>query len=251
MSVDWFTVAAQIVNFFILVWLLKKFLYKPVLTAMNNRQQKVKAELEQAATLAISAEKEKKLYIALQEETRERGKEEFRQAHQDAENLRGKLFQEVEAEAEAAHIRQQRELAREKKLFLKQAGIQVAVQFHLLAQSAFRDLADENLEKSIVTRFCALISSHDSKKDFFRQLHNTDKLQVFTAFSLTSSSQEAIRKALWLRLAAQPEIYFRHDPALIAGILVASADHKLEWNIHQYLDNFQAELERALSKDTN
>ena len=46
MSVNWFTVAAQIVNFLILVWLLKKFLYKPVLTAMDKRQKKVRAELE-------------------------------------------------------------------------------------------------------------------------------------------------------------------------------------------------------------
>ena len=65
MSVNWFTVAAQIVNFLILVWLLKRFLYKPVLTVMNKRQQKIKDELEQAATLAKTAEKEKKRYLSL------------------------------------------------------------------------------------------------------------------------------------------------------------------------------------------
>ena len=246
MSVDWFTVAAQIVNFLILVWLLKKFLYKPVLTAMNNRQQKVKDELEQAASLAKSAEKEKKQYLALQEEARERGKEELRRARRDADDLRKNLFQEVEAEAEAAHVRWQNELAREKALFLKQASAQIAGQFHRLAQSVFRDLADENLEESIVSRFCALIASHDTEQDFFRQLQNPDELQVFTAFPLTNSSQEAIREVFWLRLATQPEIYFRHEPNLIAGILVSSNDHKMEWNIHQYLDDFQDELERFL-----
>ena len=107
MSIDWFTVAAQIINFLILVWLLKKFLYKPVLTAMDNRQQKVKAELEQAVALALTAEKEKKQYLALQEEARERGKEELRRARRDAETLREKLFQEIKAEAKAAHVRLQ------------------------------------------------------------------------------------------------------------------------------------------------
>jgi len=251
MSVDWFTIAAQIVNFLILVWLLKKFLYKPVLTAMDNRQQKVRAELAQAETLARSAEKEKKQYLALQEEARELGKKELQQARQDADDLRKNLFQAVEAEAEAAHVRWQNELAREKKLFLKQASAQVAAQFHRLAQSAFRDLADENLEESIVSRFCALISSHDTNQDFFRQLQNTDELQISTAFPLTSSSQEALREVLWLRLATQPEIYFLHEPTLIAGILLFSNDHKLEWNIHQYLDDFQDELEKVLAKDNN
>ncbi len=249
MSVDWFTVAAQIINFLILVWLLKKFLYKPVLTAMDNRQQKVKAELEQAATLTLAAEKEKKRYLALQEEARERGKDELRQARQDADKLRKKLFQQVEIEAEAAHVRWHHELHLEKTTFLKQASSQMAKQFHHLAQRVFHDLADENLEESIVTRFCTLIKSHDSEHDFFSQLINTDEFHVFTAFPLSKSSQEAIRQALQLRLSTRAEIDFQHDPNLIAGILLTSNDHKLEWNIHHYLADFQAELEKALTRD--
>lgn len=248
MSVDWFTVAAQIINFLILVWLLKKFFYKPVLRAMDNRQQKIRAELEQAATLATSAEKEKKQYLALQEEVRERGKEELRQARKDAENLREKLFQEVEAEAEEAHVRWQNELIHEKELFLKQAGAQVAAQFHHLARRAFQDLADENLEERIVARFCALIESHDTEQDFFKQLQNSDPFRIFTAFPLADGSQETIKQALWLRLTAKPEINFLHEPNLVAGIRLSSNDHKLEWNIHHYLADFQSQLESALSK---
>ncbi len=247
MSVNWFTVAAQIVNFLILVWLLKKFLYKPVLTAMNKRQQKVQDELKQAATLAKSAEKEKKQYLALQEEAQNRGKEELSRARRDADNLRKKLFQEVEAEAEAAHVRWQDELSREKARFLKEASAQVAEQFQHLVQKALRDLADTDLEENMISRFCALIAKHNTEADFFRQLQNPDKLQVSTAFSLSKSSQDAIREVLWQRLGVQPDIYFRHEPTLIAGILVSSNDHKMEWNIHQYLDNFQNELKRFLS----
>lgn len=247
MSVNWFTVAAQIVNFLILVWLLKRFLYKPVLTVMNKRQQKIKDELEQAATLAKTAEKEKKRYLALQEEVRNRGKEELRQARREADALRKKLFQEVETEAEVAHIRWQDELSREKARFLKEASAQVAGQFQHLAQSAFRDLADADFEENMISHFCALIAKHDTEAVFFRQLQNPDKLQVSTAFSLTKSSQDAIRKVLWQRLGVQSDIYFRHEPTLIAGIRVSSNDQKMEWNIHQYLDDFQNELKRFLS----
>ena len=247
MSVNWFTVAAQIVNFLILVWLLKKFLYKPVLSAMNKRQQKVQDELEQAATLVKTAEKEKKQYLALQEEVRNRGKEELRQARREADDLRKKLFQEVEAEAEAARVHRQDELSREKALFLKQASTQVAGQFQHLAQRAFRDLADADFEEKIISHFCALIAKQESEAGFFRQLQNPEKLEVSTAFPLTQNSQEAIREVLWLRLGVQPKIYFRAEPTLIAGILVSSKDHKMEWNIHHYLDDFQNELTRFLS----
>ena len=41
MTIDWFTVGAQIVNFIVLVWLLKRFLYKPVLAAIDAREKRI------------------------------------------------------------------------------------------------------------------------------------------------------------------------------------------------------------------
>ena len=50
MQVDWLTVAAQIVNFLILVWLLHKFLYGPIVRAMGDREAAI-AALRQAFKL--------------------------------------------------------------------------------------------------------------------------------------------------------------------------------------------------------
>jgi hypothetical protein len=50
MLIDWFTVGAQIVNFLILVWLLKRFLYKPILDAIDAREKRIAAELADADT---------------------------------------------------------------------------------------------------------------------------------------------------------------------------------------------------------
>jgi len=38
MLIDWFTVVAQVINFLILVWLMKRFLYKPILNAIAARE---------------------------------------------------------------------------------------------------------------------------------------------------------------------------------------------------------------------
>ena len=61
MEINWFTVIAQIVNFLILVWLLKRFLYKPVLKAIDDREQKVAAKLKDAEIKNAEAEKDKVL----------------------------------------------------------------------------------------------------------------------------------------------------------------------------------------------
>ncbi|MFP4072257.1 MAG: hypothetical protein ACLFTB_09415, partial [Desulfovibrionales bacterium] len=56
MLIDWVTVGAQIVNFLILVWLLKKFLYGPIIRAMQKREEGIRQEMEQARQSREEAE---------------------------------------------------------------------------------------------------------------------------------------------------------------------------------------------------
>ena len=48
MLIDWFTIGAQALNFLILVWLMKRFLYKPILHAIDAREQRIARELAEA-----------------------------------------------------------------------------------------------------------------------------------------------------------------------------------------------------------
>ena len=59
MPIDWFTVVAQAINFLILVWLLKRFLYKPILDAIDERERGIAAQLAQAEAKKAEAQKER------------------------------------------------------------------------------------------------------------------------------------------------------------------------------------------------
>ena len=59
MEIDWFTVIAQVINFLILVWLLKRFLYKPVLNAIAEREKKIAAQLSDAEAKRSRGQKRK------------------------------------------------------------------------------------------------------------------------------------------------------------------------------------------------
>jgi F0F1-type ATP synthase, subunit b len=83
-SIDWVTVIAQTANFLVLVYLLKRFLYSPVLEAMDQREQRVKDRLEHA-------------------QQRENDAEQQAQAHEEAiEELKA----DREAQMQAAEMRQ-------------------------------------------------------------------------------------------------------------------------------------------------
>ena len=49
MLIDWFTVGAQAVNFLVLVWLLRRFLYRPILKAIDAREKRIADQLADAA----------------------------------------------------------------------------------------------------------------------------------------------------------------------------------------------------------
>ncbi len=55
MQINWFTVVAQIINFLVLVWLMKKYLYKPILDAVDEREKKIAAELKDAKSKMTEA----------------------------------------------------------------------------------------------------------------------------------------------------------------------------------------------------
>ena len=59
MLIDWFTVIAQVVNFLILVWLLKHFLYRPILDAIDTREKRIAKELADADAKKAEAQKER------------------------------------------------------------------------------------------------------------------------------------------------------------------------------------------------
>ena len=59
MPIDWFTVVAQAINFLILVWLLKRFLYKPILHAIDEREKGIAAQLAEAEAKKAEAQKER------------------------------------------------------------------------------------------------------------------------------------------------------------------------------------------------
>ncbi|MDP3428826.1 MAG: F0F1 ATP synthase subunit B, partial [Desulfomicrobium sp.] len=55
MLIDWFTVGAQVVNFLVLVWLMKRFLYKPILGAIDAREERIAKELADGQRMQAEA----------------------------------------------------------------------------------------------------------------------------------------------------------------------------------------------------
>src|SRR5689334_10661619 len=99
MLVDWFTVVAQIANFAILVWLLKRFLYRPVLEAMAARDARVRATVAAADEQKAAAVEERNCLHAEQEALARERESLLKSARDEAAALRSRLLDQTRNEA--------------------------------------------------------------------------------------------------------------------------------------------------------
>ena len=90
MLIDWFTVAAQALNFLILVWLMKRFLYQPILHAIDEREKRIAAELADADAKKAEAQKER---------------DEFQHKNEEFDQQRAALLTKATDEAKAERQR--------------------------------------------------------------------------------------------------------------------------------------------------
>lgn len=245
MGIDWFTFFAQIVNFLILVWLLKKFLYRPVLAAMAKREERIAARLEEARAKAEASEEEKQRYVAMQDELQSRIAREMQQAKADAEKFRQDLLGAAREETSAKREAWLSALRKEEVSFLAETSHSITGYFQELSRNALRELAQEDLDERIVTVFLSKLESHD--RDAIEELSAhisgaTEPLVVTTAFSLSESQQARIIERLAAIVGPAHHYEFEVDSDLLAGITVEVDGKKIHWDIGEYLKKFEKRL---------
>ncbi len=113
MLIDWFTVIAQAINFLILVWLMKRFLYKPILHAIDEREKQVAAELANADKKKAEAQKERDEFQHKNEEFDQQRVTLLSQATDQAKAERQRLFDEAGKDAVALSSKRQEALINE------------------------------------------------------------------------------------------------------------------------------------------
>src|SRR3970282_801082 len=107
MLIDWFTVSAQVVNFLILVWLMKRFLYKPILYAIDAREKRIATELADADGKRAEAQKERDEFQHKNEEFDQQRNELLSKAKEEAKSERERLFDVARQAAAALRAKRQ------------------------------------------------------------------------------------------------------------------------------------------------
>ena len=251
MLIDWFTVGAQTLNFIILVWLLKRFLYKPILRAIDERENRIATELADADTKKAEAQKERDEFQQKNEEFDRQRTTLLSKATNEVQAERQRLLDEARKAADALSSKRQ-ETLRNEAMNLNQAIIRRTQQeVFAITRKALMDLATTSLEERLGEVFTRRLQEIDdkAKKNLAEALKTaTDPAVVRSAFDLPGEQRATIQNALNETFSAEIHIRFETAPDLISGIELTANGQKVAWSISDYLVSLEKGVADLLKK---
>lgn len=253
MDVDWITVAAQIVNFLVLVWLLQRFLYGPIIRVMDERDAQIAQKLREAQQKKDDAEVEAGRYRDMQESFEKQREDRLEKVQEEVDNFRKSLQAAAREVVAAQRAEWLRSLADEKVAFLNDIQERSAESFLAMARRALSDLANEALEDQIARRL--LTELRDLDEPDRRKIQGAYEragatVAVRTAFNLRTKRRNEINAALCDTLGKDIETAFERSPDLICGVELRVGGQMVRWSLDSFLDELESELREAVESRT-
>jgi F-type H+-transporting ATPase subunit b len=253
MLIDWFTVAAQAVNFLILVWLMKRFLYKPILSAIDEREKRIAAELANADTKKAEAQKEHDEFDRKNTEFDQQRAALLTKATDEAKAERQRLLDEARKAAEALSSKRQETLRNEERNLHQAISRRTQREVFAIARKALADLATVSLEERLGEVFTRRLREMEGppKQALGEALKTASGPAVVrSAFDLPADQRAAIGNALNETFSAEVRVRFETAPDLVSGIELTTNGQKVAWSIADYLASLEKGVDELLKPVT-
>ena len=251
MLIDWFTVGAQALNFIILVWLLKRFLYKPILNAVDAREKRIAAQLADADAKKAEAQKERDEFQHKNQEFDQQRAALLSKATDEANAERQRLLEDARKAADALSAKRQQALRRDADNLNQAIRRRTQQEVFAIARKALMDLATTSLEERIGEVFTRRLRTINGKaKEGLAEVLKTasEPALVRTAFDLPATQRAAIQNALNETFSAEIHVRFETAPDLVSGVELTTNGQKIAWSIADYLASLETGVGELLKE---
>jgi len=248
MEVDWVTTIAQIINFLVLVALLRIFLFRPIVKAMDERDSKIASRLAEAEEKWKQAEEEKEIFRVKNLELENLRQEKLALVTTETETLKKELVKNAREEVDQIQKKWKDTLQEEKSTFLNELRRRACEQTCAVARHALRDLANSDLEKLVMDVFITRLKEMDKKewKAINQSLLKTkNKITILTAFDMAENNKKIFLNLLREQFSNDTEVTFKTSSDLILGMECIVADRKIAWSLDHYLDELEKNIKEA------
>jgi F-type H+-transporting ATPase subunit b len=253
MLIDWVTVLAQTLNFLILVGLMQRYLFKPVLKALDEREKQVGARLDEAAARKTEAETIIAEFQAKTTVLEEQRTEAMNQVQREVAEERQRLLDETRNAVDALRTTLEQSYRTEAQEFLSQVAGQVQSEAYAQASVILKHLANEDLESRVVSVFLdRMMDLPRTEQEQFTHALRTAKSIVIvkSAFELDLEARASIRRAIETYRGATASIDFRINTDVVCGIELFVDGQKFVWTFADTLSAFEGRMRELLLGST-
>jgi F-type H+-transporting ATPase subunit b len=250
--INWFTVIAQIVNFLILVFLLKYFLYDRIVKAMDEREQRIQLRLKEAEEKKQEAEQEARSYLEKNRDFDAKREEMLAQAKKEADARRKELTREARQAVTKQRSVWLETIQRDKKSFVQDLRKMAGNQVYTIARKAFRDLADEDVEERTINAFLVHLNAMSKKtREALATSIKESKNEVIvrSTFEIPAKMREKITGSLHREIADGIQVRYEAASDLIMGVELKIRGHKIAWSLQDYLDTLEEHALQTLETE--
>lgn len=249
MPIDWFTVAAQALNFGALVWLLKRFLYGPILQAVDAREKRIADELADAAAQQAQARQERETLAQKNASFEQQRKTLLDQAQTQATEQGQQWLAQAREAASAWAAKRQAMLSAQARQIDGIIRTQAQQEIFEITRKALLELADADLEQRVCEVFIRRLQDADGAvRSALTQAFKADPdaIRVRSAFALSAQARSAVEVALRDALGVQGPVQFVASPELVCGIELVGGGQKIGWNVADYLEAMSQRLAQQM-----
>ena len=241
MELDWTTSIFELINFLVLIWILNRFLYTPVMNVIAQRKTAIQQTQADAAQLRSDAEALRGQYenrLAEWEQERDKARAQLREDISAERNrLLDGLRTELDQEREKAAAVEQRRM----KDFMQQAEAAAIAQGAAFASRLLSRLGAGELERRIIDLVIEdLPRLPQDKIQAIRSAPATTGLamKISTAYPLDATQQKVLGDACRTLMGREPPCEFLEDRNLIAGVRISFGSWVLRASVQDELSFF-------------
>lgn len=249
MQINWFEIVAQVINFFLILFILQKLLYKPVINAMKSRQERIEKSQIEADEKYKEAEELVIQYDGKIAEIDKEKREILEDARNQAQEKKESLLVDYKEEAENKRKAYLKEIEDEKEHFIVKLRKNLGENAVKIASHILNTISSRELEEEVFNTFVSNLKDLEENLPNKEVLIEEDYVNILSSRNLTDDKKKTIESILKAQMKNIKNVNFQVDESLILGYELDLETYTVHTNIKHYLENIEKEIINNL--DTN
>lgn len=246
MSIDIFTLIVQILNFLLLLFILKKFLYKPIIKAIRDRQTYIKNTIEETEKKSKEAEDIRNSYQNELNSIDKYKKEQKEKIETEIIEYKSQMIEEVKVEVQNEREEFLRQLENDKTTMADGIVKNICTSINDFLVDIFVSLSSSSFENAVLMKFLDEVNNFPNEiVNKINEMEN-ESIGFVSSFELNNSQKSVVTDTFQKRGLLCKNINFMKNEEIVLGNKIIIGSLTINSNIRNIVDQFKTKLEQII-----